>query len=213
VEALKLDGRDHRLVKLYIRQARALLRLGDLMRTDAVLTNVLRLHATDFAGSSSNSNSAEGEESGNRADIAVGSHEYAAVEELLFAYRNEAKSGLQELATIRQLNQQLMSQESQLNFAEVLQTAEKILAVCPYMLSAQVAKANALCETSKFDDAKYFIEVTISGMHSSILRPAGNIDFDGGKTDNAGVVGPTGLTSCARAHVVAKVSVRLFHCM
>ena len=150
-DALKLDST---LIKLHIRKATALLRLGHFAMVDEAYCRVLEYNLADLLISNQDEN-----------DPMAAS----AVEQLISKAKIEAKVGLKELDKIKDQVKSLISFEGQMNWESVLSSTESILKYSPFYKVALIAKANALCELNKYDEAKSFIENTIYTTPESIL--------------------------------------------
>lgn len=143
-EALKLD---QSLVKLNIRRARALLRLGHFSAVEEACTRVL-------------------ESTSAPAPI----HIHISSDQEVDAAKIEARKCLKDLQHIRILLSRLNSAECLQEFENVLKITEEILDSCPQFRVAQVARANAMNKLQRWTTAKEYIEEIICTVHDTVLR-------------------------------------------
>lgn len=130
---------DPKLVKLYIRKGKALIKLGHFHPAEKSFLYLLDLQLSYFK------------------DILTES-ERKPFEHLMESARLEAKAGLREIEQMKEYIQQLIIAESKLNHLEIVKIAEKILSKSVYHRISQIAKANSLIELQKYDEVKGFLE-------------------------------------------------------
>lgn len=140
-DALKMDNG---LVKLLVRKAKALIRLGLFNDADASFSRVLEYSSIDLLSP--------------ELLRAMDDEERALYQQTIDSAKQEAKSGLREVKRLRDAVSQLIGAEGRMDFAEILKIADEILARSPHHRASQLAKANVLCELSRYEEAKTFME-------------------------------------------------------
>jgi tetratricopeptide (TPR) repeat protein len=155
-DALKQDST---LIKLHIRKGRCLVKLGHLNAADEAFSRVLEYHVRDL--------------------LAAGSSEREREEsrQLLDAQKGEAKVALRDIDKLRVAVRNLIVLEGQQKHDEVLKTAAQILSVSPHYRAAQIAKANALCELLRCEEAKSYCEEITLRTHPSIQTLYAHVNF------------------------------------
>lgn len=140
-QALELDSG---LVKLLVRKGKAYLRLGLYNEADASFSRVLEYSSIDLLSPDLLKEMDEEER-----------HLY---QQTVDGAKMEAKAGLREVKRLRDIVASLISAEGRMDYAEVLKITDEILAKSPLHRASQVARANALCELSRYDEAKSYME-------------------------------------------------------
>jgi hypothetical protein len=131
-------AQDPKLIKLHLRKGKALIKLGHLQPAEKSFLRVIDLQISYFQYS-------------NEA-------EKKSFEQLLESTKLEAKAGFREIESLNEFLHQLIAAESKQNHPEIIKIAEKILSKSVYHRISQIAKANALLELQKYDEAKAFME-------------------------------------------------------
>ena len=167
-QALRLDPT---AIKLHVRKAKSLMRLGHFSPAEEVYQYVLNLRGADLvsyidAQSKEKLGTSMDEDSAAR----FRKEQTAVVAEQLEFNKQEALSGMKELALLRQLMKNLVQMEGQQNHLETLGTSDEILKRSPFCKIAHMAKANGLSEMMRFEEAKHFIEETVTTTPESIQR-------------------------------------------
>eukprot|EP01039_Chlorochromonas_danica_P002157 gene2157-2355_t len=140
-QALELDSG---LVKLLVRKGKAYLRMGLYNEADASFSRVLEYSSIDLLSPDLLKEMDEEER-----------HLY---QQTVDGAKMEAKAGLREVKRLRDLVASLISAEGRMDYAEVLKITEEILTKSPLHRASQVARSNALCELSRYDEAKAYME-------------------------------------------------------
>jgi len=83
--------------------------------------------------------------------------------------REIARQAMKQVVLAKTLRDRLVN-ASKSNVKQNLQTAEELLALCPYMREAQTHKARALCQQHKWDEAKHFMEYCVCAIHPSMQK-------------------------------------------
>jgi tetratricopeptide (TPR) repeat protein len=150
---------DSTLIKLHIRKGRCLVKLGHLNAADEAFSRVLEYHVRDLlAGGSSEI---------EREDM----------RQLLETQKGDAKIALREIDKLRVSVRNLIVLEGQQNHVEVLKTTAQILSLSPYYRAAQIAKANALVELLRCEEAKAYCEESTLRTHPSIQMMFAHSNF------------------------------------
>ena len=137
---------DASMVKLHVRRARCMLRLGMFSAVDDICARVLEMPPP-----SANTIILSPDQ-----DVSVA--------------KSDAKKTLKDLATARQLTQHLTSNESILDFEGVLSISESLTDLCPQFKMAHTSKVKALNKLQRWDEAKTFAEKITYNAHVSIQR-------------------------------------------
>lgn len=136
-DALRLDPT---LLKLHIRKAKALMRLGHLQPADTAFSQLLGTTMEKFHA------------------LVIDRDYLVALEQTLASAKMEASAGLRDLLKLKEAINRLIAAESKKDFVDALKQSEDILQRSPFHRSALEAKARALCELGKFDQAKATLE-------------------------------------------------------
>lgn len=152
--ALKADST---LVKLHIRKGRCLIKMGHCNAADEAFSRVLEYHLRDLLGGADGQGLMDLDE-----------QERAALALSLDGFKAEAKAALRDIDKLRVAVRSLVVLEGQQNYQDALKTADNILTVSPYFRVAQIARASALCELLRFEEAKQFMEDVTCKTHSSM---------------------------------------------
>ncbi len=137
---------DSSMVKLHVRHARCMLRLGMFKAVDEICTRVL-----EMAPPSAQQKIISADQDVNQAKI-------------------DAKKCLKDVVTARQLSQQMTGCESILDWEAVLRVSDVLTELCPQFKMAHTAKVRALNKLSRWDEAKLCAEEFTSGTHTTIQR-------------------------------------------
>ena len=147
-DALRLDAS---LVKLHVRRARSLLRLGHFSAVEEACTRVLECPPAAQLQSQSQSQQVSSDQE-------------------VEAAKAEARKCLKDLIHVRALAGKLSAAECTQEFESVLKLTEGVLEFCPQYRIAQVSRANALNRLQRWTTTKEFIEDIVSTVHDSVLR-------------------------------------------
>ena len=128
--ALNLDAS---MVKLHVRRARCMLRMGMFSKTEEICTKVLGLD------NELNQGSTKGDQD-------------------VVSAKKEARKCLDELATAQDLTKRLQGAEAVLDYDKVVSVCTSITEMCPMFRVAHAAKAKALNKLCKWAKAKSFTE-------------------------------------------------------
>lgn len=190
-EALKINPC---LVKLHVRKAKSLMRLGHYTAAEESFSYVVALNAADLMPLYQLQQSQSKGESQQSLIEQIGLN------------KQEAQAGMKELNTLRELLRLLIEMEEQLNHEQALNTAEEILKRSPFSRVALLSKANALCELMKYEKAKHFLEDTACSAPEAIQNlqkhSAAKKSFPGYTT-----LTWREITSTSTVHIVSKVVV------
>jgi tetratricopeptide (TPR) repeat protein len=137
---------DPSMVKLHVRHARCMLRLGMFKAVDDICNRVL-----EMVPPSAQQRIISADQDVNQAKI-------------------DAKKCLKDVVTARQLSQQMTGGESILDWEAVLRVSDVLTELCPQFKMAHTAKVRALNKLSRWDEAKLCAEEFTSGTHASIQR-------------------------------------------
>ena len=135
---------DPNLVKLHLRQGRALLRLGHLTHANEAYSKACD-DSTDFKGFSS-------------IDI--------------IQIRTDGKNGLKSVLSARSAIRRLGQLESRGDHIGALNLLSDLSSTCPCCLLVLTAKCRALCKLERWNEAKEFAEQFACYTHVSILKLA-----------------------------------------
>ncbi len=136
---------DPTLVKLYIRKGKSLMCMGHFNPADQAFSRVLEYSSADFLAP--------------KGPIQLDSDARIMFEEAIDKAKLEAKAGLRDLEKLREAVKELISAEANMDWQKVVKICdENILHKSNMHRAAQIAKANALNEVSRYEDAKAFME-------------------------------------------------------
>jgi DnaJ homolog subfamily C member 7 len=136
-DSLRLDST---LVKLHIRKGKALIKLGHFHDAEAAFNVVLLLNIQQF-------------------QLIVSDEEYLqGLDQSIQGVKLEANAGVREISKIKDTISKLLVSDAKKDYWDVIKLAEEILQRSPFHRHAIEAKARALCELSRYEQAKKYIE-------------------------------------------------------
>ena len=139
---------DSSLVKLHVRRARCMLRLGMFTKTEEICSRVLTLD-DDINGPK-----------------AKGDHDVDAA-------KRDARKCLEDLSAARELTKRLQGAEAVLDYDSVISTCNLLSDLCPMYRVSHTAKVRALNKLARWKEAKVFAEsVTCDKDHKELEASA-----------------------------------------
>lgn len=131
---------DPQFVKVYTRKGRALLKLGQLTDASDAFCFVLSWQPPE-----PETNHEEGDRYG----------------------KDLARQAMKQVVLAKTLRDRLLNESCGSN-KQLLQTADELLSLCPYMRLAQTFKAQALCQLKRWAEAKSFMELCVCSIHHTM---------------------------------------------
>jgi len=145
---------DNTLIRLHVRRARALLRLGHFAAVDECCARVMETPSMGDAPFPSSS---------------TGKLNFTTDQDVELA-KSDARKCLKDLSIARNLTKNLSKAESVLDYEGLLSLTDELKEICPQFKIAHISRANALCKLQRWDEAKIFAEYVTCDVHVSIQR-------------------------------------------
>lgn len=140
-DALRLDPT---LVKLYIRKGKSLMCMGHWNPADQAFSRVLEYSSADFLAP--------------KGSVQLDGDGRVVFEDSIAKAKIEAKAGLRDLDKLRDAVKELIGAEASMDWEKVVKLCDEILHKSTMHRTAQISKATALNELSRYEDAKSYIE-------------------------------------------------------
>ena len=142
---------DPSFVKVHTRRGRALLKLGMLEEATDAFMHVLGWTQQYDDGESTDPNDDNGKE--------------------------VARQAMKQVVLAKTLRDRLRNSPAS-NAKQILQTAEELLQMCPFMRDAQAHKARAMCQLHQWGDAKQYMEFCVCAVHKSMQKLTAHPEAD-----------------------------------